>query len=273
MPALALEGKSLVIIGGSTGIGLSAARAFVENGARLVVVGRNAKNVKAAKAILGKRAAALTGDGVNPRTAIRAIELAVRHFGKFDGLYHVAGGSGRAMGDGPLHELTDTGWRETMDLNLTSLFFSNRAAVRQFLSQKSRGSILNISSVLGWSPSSEHFATHTYAAAKSAVLGFSKAVAAYYANRNIRCNVLAPALVETPMAQRAARNREILEFIKTKQPLDGGRIGQPTDLDAAAVYFMSDASRFTTGQVLAVDGGWCVSEGQLSLNKKRSRRR
>ena len=72
-------------------------------------------------------------------------------------------------------------------------------------------------------------------------------------------NVLAPALVETPMAQRAAGDEAIMAFIKTKQPLDGGRIGQPADLDAAAVYFMSDGARFATGQVLAVDGGWCVS--------------
>ena len=64
------------------------------------------------------------------------------------------------------------------------------------------------------------------------------------------------------MSRRAANNPEILSFMRTKQPLDGGRIGQPSDLDAAAVYFMSDASRFTTGQVLAVDGGWSISEGQ-----------
>jgi NAD(P)-dependent dehydrogenase (short-subunit alcohol dehydrogenase family) len=66
------------------------------------------------------------------------------------------------------------------------------------------------------------------------------------------------------MARRAAGDERILGFIRTKQPLDGGRIGQTTDLDAAALYFMSDASGFTTGQVLAVDGGWCLSEGQLS---------
>ena len=64
------------------------------------------------------------------------------------------------------------------------------------------------------------------------------------------------------MAQRAAHDAAILSFIKTKQPLDGGRIGQPSDLDAAAAYFLSDASNFTTGQVLAVDGGWSISEGQ-----------
>ena len=69
-------------------------------------------------------------------------------------------------------------------------------------------------------------------------------------------------LVETPMAQRAAQNDEIRQYIFTKQPLDGGRIGTATDLDAAVVYFLSDQSRFVTGQVLAVDGGWSVTEGQ-----------
>src|SRR6185436_13626348 len=124
------------------------------------------------------------------------------------------------------------------------------------------GTILNMGSVLGFSPSSKYFSTHAYAATKSAIIGFSKSIAAYYASNNIRVNVIAPALVETPMAQRAANDENILSFIKTKQPLDGGRIGQPGDTDGLAVYFMSEASKFTTGQVVAVDGGWSVSEGQ-----------
>jgi NAD(P)-dependent dehydrogenase (short-subunit alcohol dehydrogenase family) len=117
--------------------------------------------------------------------------------------------------------------------------------------------------VLGWSPSPRFFATHAYAATKAAIIGLTKSAAAYYAPQRIRCNVLAPALVETPMAQRAAADETILQFIRTKQPLEGGRIGQPSDLDAAAVYFMSDGSVFTTGQVLAIDGGWTVSDGQI----------
>ena len=259
--APALSGKSIVIIGGTTGLGLSAAEAFVRDGARVVLIGRNPENVQAARKNLGADAAAFAADAADPQTAQRAIELAMNQFGGCHGLYHVAGGSGRRLGDGPLHELTDEGWRATIDLNLSSLIFSNRAAVRHFLASKMGGSILNMSSVLGWSPSPEHFATHAYAAAKSAVIGFTKSIAAYYARHNVRCNVIAPALVHTPMAERAANNSAIKDFIKHKQPLDGGRIGQPEDLDAAAVYFMSDASKFTTGQVLAVDGGWCVSEG------------
>ena len=101
-----------------------------------------------------------------------------------------------------------------------------------------------------------------YAAAKSAAIGFTRSLAAYYASEGIRVNLLAPALVETPMSARAAGDEAIMAFIKTKQPLDGGRIGQPSDLDGAAVYFLSDSSRFTTGQVLYVDGGWDLSEGQ-----------
>ena len=124
--------------------------------------------------------------------------------------------------------------------------------------------MLNMGSVLGWSPSPAHFATYTYAAAKSAIIGMTKHSAAYYAAQNIRFNVIAPALVETPMAKRAAEDEAILSFIKTKQPLDGGRIEKPEDLDAAAIFLLSDGARMVTGQVLAVDGGWCVSEGQLS---------
>jgi NAD(P)-dependent dehydrogenase (short-subunit alcohol dehydrogenase family) len=174
----------------------------------------------------------------------------------------VAGGSGRKMGDGPLDLLTLEGWNKTLELNLTSLMLSNQAAVKKFLELRTGGSILNMGSVLGYSPSPNYFSTHAYAAAKSAVIGFTKSVAAYYAKDNIRVNIIAPALVETPMAQRASKDEQILVFIKSKQPLDGGRVGHPDDLDGLSVYFMSDQSKFTTGQVVSVDGGWSISEGQ-----------
>ena len=264
MNPLPLAGKTLVVIGGTTGLGLSAARAFLSAGARgVVVTGRNSGSARAALAELGTEAVAHAGDAADPTHAAGAIALARERFGAFDGLYHVAGGSGRRLGDGPLHEVTDAGVPATLALNLNSVIYSNRAAVRQFLAQGTGGAILNMGSVLGWSPSPRFFAAHVYAATKSAIVGFTRSAAAYYATQNIRLNVLAPALVETPMAKRAAGDEKILEFIKTKQPLDGGRIGRPDDCDGAAVYLLSDAARFVTGQVLAVDGGWTVSEGQL----------
>jgi NAD(P)-dependent dehydrogenase (short-subunit alcohol dehydrogenase family) len=264
IPVGKLRKKVLVVMGGTSGLGLSAALAFVREGAKVVVVGRDPGKVKAAQRSLGVSVKALAGDAANAATAAKAIRVALVRFGGFHGLYHVAGGSGRKKGDGPLHEITDEGWEYTLNLNLTSLFYSNRAAVRQFLKQRTGGSVLNMSSVLGFSPSPRYFSTHAYAATKAAIIGLTQSAAACYARQNIRFNVLAPALVATPMSQRAQGDRDILDFIATKQPLDGGRIGQPSDLDAAAVYFMSDESRFVTGQVLAVDGGWCVSEGQNS---------
>jgi NAD(P)-dependent dehydrogenase (short-subunit alcohol dehydrogenase family) len=260
-----LAGKSLVIIGGTSGLGLSAAKAFGTAGAKVVVVGRDEQKVAVAEQELAGKAIGFVADATDPKAAPAAIQIAVGNFGGFHGLYHVAGGSGRRQGDGPLHELTDEGWEFTLNENLTSLFYSNRAAAQQFLKQQSGGSVLNMSSVLGFSPSPRYFPTHAYAAAKAAVIGFTKSVAACYAPAGIRFNVLAPALVATPMSQRAQGDEEILSFVATKQPLDGGRIGQPADLDAAAVYFMSDGSKFVTGQVLAVDGGWSVSEGQVPV--------
>jgi NAD(P)-dependent dehydrogenase (short-subunit alcohol dehydrogenase family) len=211
---------------------------------------------------MGENGIALVGDAVGVDTARLAIEQCIKTFGGFDGLYHVAGGSGRSLGDGPLHEMTPEGWNQTLALNLTSLMMSNQAAVLKFIEMRKAGTILNMGSVLAFSPSPRYFATHAYAASKAAIAGFSRSVAAYYAGNNIRVNVVTPALVETPMAKRAAANEEIMEFIKSKQPLDGGRIGVASDLDGLALYFMSDYSRFTTGQVIAVDGGWSLSEGQ-----------
>jgi len=256
-----LTNKSIVIIGGTTGMGLSAAEAFIREGANVLAIGRSPESAEKASALL-KTAVVTTGDATLPGSAEKAIKDCINHFGGFHGLYHVAGGSGRRFGDGPLHALTKEGWDYTFSLNLTSLMLSNQAAVKTFMERKQPGTILNMGSVLGYSPSPQHFATHAYAAAKAAAIGFTKSVAAYYASYDIRVNLLAPALVETPMAQRAANDETIMSFIKTKQPLAGGRIGSPSDLDGAAVYFMSDHSRFTTGQILSVDGGWDVSEGQ-----------
>jgi NAD(P)-dependent dehydrogenase (short-subunit alcohol dehydrogenase family) len=260
--SLLLIDKNIVIIGGTTGMGLSAAKAFIQQGAKVVVVGRNEVSVKEAQQVLGDAGIAMSADAAAPTTAPAAIETCFNVWGGFNGLYHVAGGSGRKMGDGPLHELTLEGWHKTIELNLTSLMLSNQAAIRKWKEMKTSGAILNMSSVLGMAPSSHFFATHAYAAAKAAVFGFSKSIAAYYAKDNIRVNVIAPALVETPMAQRAVNDEAIMQFVKTKQPLDGGRTGMPEDLDGLAVYFMSDQSKFTTGQVIAVDGGWSISDGQ-----------
>lgn len=257
-----LTDKTIVIVGGTSGMGISAARACCSEGAAVVLAGRDAGKAESAVASLGDRSRAVVGDAADPATAEACVRLAADAFGGMDGLYHVAGVSGRKWGDGPLHEIPDDGWEQTLRTNLSSVFYSNRAAIRAFLDAGRAGTILNMASVLGTSPSPRYFSTHAYATSKAGVIGLTQTAAATYADKSIRINALAPGLVDTPMARRAAEDEAIVEYVVTKQPLDGGRIGRPEDLDEAVVYFMSDASRFVTGQVLAVDGGWTVSEGQ-----------
>jgi NAD(P)-dependent dehydrogenase (short-subunit alcohol dehydrogenase family) len=118
-----------------------------------------------------------------------------------------------------------------------------------------------MASVLGFSPSPNHFATHAYAASKGAIIGLSKAMAAYYAPLKIRVNVIAPGLVRTPMSARAQQNADIVRLMKTKQPLVEDFIAAE-DVARAAMFLLSDDANVITGDVLTVDAGWCVSEGQ-----------
>jgi NAD(P)-dependent dehydrogenase (short-subunit alcohol dehydrogenase family) len=115
-----------------------------------------------------------------------------------------------------------------------------------------------MASVLGFAPQAQYFATHAYAASKGAILGMSRSMAAYYAPHKIRVNVIAPALVRTPMSERAQGDPKVLELMKTKQPLAGDLI-EAQDVARAAIFLLSDGSRMITGDTLTVDAGWCVS--------------
>jgi NAD(P)-dependent dehydrogenase (short-subunit alcohol dehydrogenase family) len=121
-----------------------------------------------------------------------------------------------------------------------------------------RGSILNMASVLAFSPEPEFFGTHAYAASKSAIIGLTRAMAAYYAPSKIRVNAVAPGLTRTPMSLRAQQNHDLLEFIKTKQPLSEDLI-EAVDVARAAAFLLGDDARNITGEVMSVDAGWRIS--------------
>ena len=121
-----------------------------------------------------------------------------------------------------------------------------------------RGTILNMASVLGFSPQAQYFATHAYAASKGAILGMSKSMAAYYAPHKIRVNVIAPALVRTPMSARAQTDPKIVGLMKTKQPLAEDLI-DAADVARASIFLLGDDSRMITADALTVDAGWSVS--------------
>jgi NAD(P)-dependent dehydrogenase (short-subunit alcohol dehydrogenase family) len=249
-----LTNKRSLIVGGTSGIGLATARRFLEEGARVVVAGLSAEQID-------RELHAVVCDATQPEEVTRLFAEAVAVLGGLDVLFHVAGMSGRRLGDGPLHECTDDGWQTTLDANLKTTFLTNRAALRHFLGEEQLGVILNMASVLALAPSPRYFDTSAYTAAKGGVIALSQLAAARYAADRIRVNVLAPALIDTPMSVRAVSDPLIQEFLATKQPLARGP-GEPLDCADAAVFLCSDEARFLTGVVLPVDGGWRVSEGQ-----------
>jgi NAD(P)-dependent dehydrogenase (short-subunit alcohol dehydrogenase family) len=258
-----LHGKRCLIVGGTSGIGHAAAERFLAEGARLVIAGNSLAEGQAAAAVLVRHGEVhfVHADATNPDEVSALFRTATDRLDGVDVLYHVAGGSGRRFGDGPLHECTDDGWLATLQLNLTSTFLTNRAAVRHFLAAKQPGVILNMASVLALAPAPAFFDTCAYAAAKGGVIALSQYAAARYAPDGIRVNVLAPGLIDTPMAARALGDEAVRAYVRARQPLAGGP-GLPGDCAEAAVFLCSDEARLVTGLVLPVDGGWCVSEGQ-----------
>lgn len=268
-PTPRLDGRTALIVGGTGGIGLATARRFLGEGARVVVSGRTPGEAEAAIQHLGGPPGAfgVTGDITAVGAAERLVDEAVARLGgRLDILVHVAGISGRRFGDGPLHECTDEGWDAVMAANAHGLFLTNRAAVRQMLAQPldeagQRGCVLNVGSVLSFSPSPHLFGTIAYAASKGAATSLTLSAAARYAGDRIRFNMIAPGLIDTPMAARATQDAAILAYLAAKQPLAAGP-GSPDDCAEAALYLCQPASRFLTGVVLPVDGGWHIAEGR-----------
>jgi NAD(P)-dependent dehydrogenase (short-subunit alcohol dehydrogenase family) len=254
-----LAGKRCLIVGGTSGIGLAAAEHFVEQDARVAVVGfdETGTEIAATGVVIRIQADATVTEEVD-----RMFAASLGALGGLDVLYHVAGGSGRKFGDGPLHDCTEAAWNDTLRLNLTSTFLTNRAAVRCFLAERQAGTILNMASVLALDPAPAHFDTTAYSVAKAGVIALTRQAAARYAGHGIRVNAIAPGLVDTPMAQRAVTDPTIQRYLCRKQPLSAGPIA-PGDLSGAAAFLCSDLARLITGVVLAVDAGWQLSESPI----------
>jgi NAD(P)-dependent dehydrogenase (short-subunit alcohol dehydrogenase family) len=250
----------VILVTGSTGIAAAAAERFVAEGASVFVTSRNAEHARGLAERLG--AAWAQAELTEEAAVDAAVAAAVERFERIDGLFSVAGGSGRRFGDGPVHTLTGDAWEATAGLNLRTQVLVCAAVVRRMLDQApndsgTRGSILLLGSVTTSDPAPELFATHAYAAAKGALTALTTTMAATYAPEGIRVNIVAPSLTRTPMAQRAAADPAILAYARRKQPLAGEML-DPDEVAKAAVYFLSDESRAVTGQLLKVDGGWSV---------------
>ncbi|HET7028320.1 MAG TPA: SDR family oxidoreductase [Candidatus Limnocylindrales bacterium] len=263
-----LRGRACLVTG-SMGIGEAVAIALVDEGASVFVVSRTADHARslairlAARVQAGARTGWAAADLRDDGAADEAVNAMIAAFGRIDGLFSVAGGSGRAFGDGPVDALTGDAFDRTIALNLRSQVLVASAVARRMLAQPPagdgrRGSIVLVSSVLATHPVADLFATHAYAAAKGGVLALATAMAAEYAPAGIRVNVVAPGLTATAMAARAAADPASADFAARKQPLAGGLL-DPADVAPTALFLLSDEARAITGQVIAVDGGWSVT--------------
>lgn len=257
------------LITGASGIGAETAKLLAEDAStqeiRLFLVALDeaacqslADDLKSAGAQVAHR----SGDLTNPSVAIEAVSSCLKHFGRIDALFNVAGGSGRRYGDGPIHECTEEGWSRTIEENATTTYRMCREAINVMLRQPpsergERGVILNMSSVLAIHPEPTHFETVAYAASKGAILSISRTMAASYAKSKIRVNVVAPALVSTAMSARASQDPVISGFIQRKQPLFGGMI-PAGDVASVCKFLLTDASCAMTGQIVEVDAGWSI---------------
>jgi NAD(P)-dependent dehydrogenase (short-subunit alcohol dehydrogenase family) len=249
------------LITGSSGIAAATARKAVAAGAKAFMISNDEEGCRSLQQEIGS--SYFVADVTQSIEVVAAVRACVAAYGRIDALFNVVGISGRRFGDGPIHECSDDGWEVTMTTNVRSAFLMCRETIKVMLNQDLdrlgiRGAILNTTSVLAFSPEPAHFAAHAYAASKSAINGLTIAMASYYAKHKIRVNALAPGLTRTPMSARADQSPEILEFIKTKQPLPEDMI-DPIEIAQAALFFLSPQAASVTGQILSVDGGWGVS--------------
>ena len=246
-----LEHKVAIITGGGTGIGEAIAKVFAREGAKVAITGRRKDELERVVRDIerkGGQALALPGSVTNEPDVQEAVAATVRTFGRLDILVNNAGNLFHAK---PLHETPDHIWDETFDVFLKGTFRYIRAAIPQMLKQGG-GSILNIGTV-GGLKAVRVFEGHAYQAAKAGVIMLTKTVAVHYAKQNIRCNCICPAGVVTPGVAGMLEDPQAKAYFEEFHPM--GRLGRPEEIAEAAVYFVSDESRWTTGSILAVDGG------------------
>lgn len=256
----------VLIITGSSGIAAETIKIVLQRHAKVIFISKTETSCLQLQSDLTKislSAEYMVGDLTDPEVAVKLVKHCSDKYGRIDGLFNVAGISGRKFGDGPAHECTEEGWAVTMRTNVDTQYRMCREVLKVMLGQQPdenglRGVILNMASILGISPEPVFFSTIAYGAAKGAILSMTKTMAAYYASYGIRVNAIAPGLTFTKMSERASTNPEIIELMKRKQPLTKD-ILNAKDVAESAVFLLSDQAKVITGETLLVDGGWSVS--------------
>jgi NAD(P)-dependent dehydrogenase (short-subunit alcohol dehydrogenase family) len=239
--------QTVLVTGAGSGIGEAIARLFVERGANLLIVDRDAQAGAAVRDRLSASGdvAFFHGDVSDPDACDGAIGHAIARWNRLDILVNNAGG-GRLL---PTETLSTADWREMQAGNLDTAFFMSRAALAPMLA-RGAGAIVNIASVHGHVGMARHVA---YGAAKGGVVNMTRAMALEFAGRGIRINMVSPGVIRTPAFDREVGEANARAFVDL-HPI--GRIGTPLDVAKAVCFLASDEASFVTGANLMVDGGF-----------------
>jgi NAD(P)-dependent dehydrogenase (short-subunit alcohol dehydrogenase family) len=241
-----LKDKTAIITGGGTGIGLATARAFYQEGAKIILFGRRKEKLEKAVEKLGDSAIIVQGDMTNNNDLDQLINETLHNFKNIDILVNNAG----LFNGAPLHEISDSQWDEIMNINIRSVFQLTRRVLPAMLSQK-YGSIIHISSILGLIAVPQVAA---YNVSKGALNQFSRSIAVEYGSSGIRSNSICPGLIATDMTADLMKDVDLMKEWSKDYPI--GRFGKPEDVANACLYLASDESSFVTGITLPVDGGF-----------------
>ena len=250
-----LEGKVAVVTGGNAGIGEAVAKRFADEGASVVVTGRRQQELdRVVSGIRHNKGKALAVAGSVTDEA-HAQYVAQRTLDRFGQIYILVNNAGFGDFVTRLHETDDATWTTVLDVNLTGVFRMTRAIVPQMLKQ-GRGAIVNISSIasLVGIPT-----VSAYAASKGGLDALTRAVAIDYAPDGIRCNVVNPGLIDTPMAAPLMANPDMLQPILAQYAIR--RPGTPEEVANMVLYLASDEAAWVTGGTFTIDGGMTVYKG------------
>ncbi len=232
--------------GASGGIGGAIARALHAQGAAVVIAGTRLPALEALAAELGERAYPAAADLADPEAPARLVREAEAATGQVDILINNAG----ITRDNIALRLSDEDWQAVLDLNLTAAFRLSRAVLRGMIRRR-QGRIISITSVIGITGNAGQA---NYAAAKAALIGMTKSLAAETASRNITVNCIAPGMIVTPMTDRLSDEQRA----RVAGAIPMGRFGEPADVAAAAVYLASAEAAYITGQTLHINGGMAM---------------